>query len=406
VGDALVFLNCCLFSVAFLLLIPVSVLCMECIAALLPCRKVGSLHSSARPRLAVLIPAHNEQSVLRESLQALMPQLREGDRVLVVADNCEDTTSEIALRHGAEVVERHDAQRVGKGYALHAGIVALASGTCPEILVMMDADCHAQPGALDALARQVVETGRPAQACYLMEPPAQTRRKDLVSTLAFLVKNRIRPLGLRRMGLACPLNGTGMAFPWEVIRSAELDHGNIVEDMQLGLDLAMAGHAPLFCDAANVTGILPANGSVAIKQRTRWEHGHLRTLITQIPRLLKIGLTQFRLSPLVLAVDLAVPPLSLLAMMLLLALTVSIIAAVRGASWVPAELLLAGTLMTAGTLLGAWAKFGRHWLPLTSLLAAPLYMVWKIPMYFAFVLRPQAKWVRTSRSVPLPPPDH
>jgi hypothetical protein len=92
--------------------------------------------------------------------------------------------------------------------------------------------------------------------------------------------------------------------------------------------------------------------------------------------------------------------------MLLVALTVSIIAAARGASWIPAELLLAGTLMTAGTLLGAWAKFGRHWLPLTSLLAAPLYMVWKIPMYFAFVLRPQAKWVRTSRSVPLPPPDH
>ena len=43
-----------------------------------------------------------------------------------------------------------------------------------------------------------------------------------ISALAFLVKNQVRPRGLARLGLPCLLTGTGMAFPWAVIRGAPL----------------------------------------------------------------------------------------------------------------------------------------------------------------------------------------
>lgn len=37
--------------------------------------------------------------------------------------------------------------------------------------------------------------------------------------------------------------GTGMAFTWPVISQAALASGHIVEDMKLGMDLALAGKA-------------------------------------------------------------------------------------------------------------------------------------------------------------------
>ena len=57
--------------------------------------------------------------------------------------------------------------------------------------------------------------------------------------------------------------------------------------MQLGLDLALDGNAPLFCDGAHVTGRLPTQQKIAYGQRARWEHGHLQTLLTQVPRMFK-----------------------------------------------------------------------------------------------------------------------
>ena len=38
-----------------------------------------------------------------------------------------------------------------------------------------------------------------------------------------------------------------------------------------------------------------------------------------------------------------------------------------------------------------------------TLLAAPLYVVGKVPLYFAFLVRPQRAWVRTPRNAPQPP---
>jgi len=38
-----------------------------------------------------------------------------------------------------------------------------------------------------------------------------------------------------------------MAFPWLIIRSVSLASSNIVEDMQMSLELAIAGHPTVFC---------------------------------------------------------------------------------------------------------------------------------------------------------------
>ncbi len=403
--------NIIFVALAALLLVPVTVLCAECLAALLPGRRCRATPGEAsckgaalsaeglgtyRPGVVILIPAHNEESVLAETLQSLMPQLSPGDEVVVVADNCDDATAEIARGFGCTVLERTDAVNRGKGFALDCGVRHLRSDP-PAVVVMMDADCTVRAGSVDALVEQVIATGRPAQACYVMEQARNASPRDLVSALAFLVKNGVRPRGLGRLNLPCLLTGTGMAFPWHVISQAELASGNIVEDMQLGLDLAMEGHAPLFCDGAHVTGRLPTQQKIAYGQRTRWEHGHLQTLLTQVPRMFKAAIIGRRLQAFSLAVELSVPPLALLMMALIGALSLATSAAIFGASGLPAALLAGGITMIGGCLFGAWAKFGRQTLPLTALLAAPFYMAWKVPMYLAFLFKRHTEWNRTAR---------
>ena len=54
--------------------------------------------------ITVLIPAHNEEAVLGNTLDALSAQTQVPDRVIVIADNCTDDTVRIADAWGAEVM--------------------------------------------------------------------------------------------------------------------------------------------------------------------------------------------------------------------------------------------------------------------------------------------------------------
>ncbi|MBD2088434.1 glycosyltransferase family 2 protein [Microcoleus sp. FACHB-1515] len=390
-------INVLLFALAVVLFIPIAVLFGECMAALWPLRH-SPASSSSRPRIAVLIPAHNEAIEIRRTLEALQPQLTDADQLLVVADNCTDDTAAIARHCGATVIERQSIDQRGKGYALDFGLSALETNP-PDVVVTVDADCWVHDGAIDQIARQAAVAQRPIQALYLMEQPARPSSKDAVSALAFLVKNLVRPAGLAQFGLPCALTGTGMAFPWKTIRGAALASGNIVEDMQLGLDLAIAHAAPQFCPTARVTGRLPQASQAAKTQRTRWEHGHIQTLVKQVPRLIAQAIAQKRFDLLAIALDLSVPPLSLLVMLWAAGFGLAVIGVWFGASRWPAIALGVGGLLILMAIVSAWAKHGRTTISGRTLLAVPFYVLWKIPLYFALLVRPQTQWVRTEREV-------
>ena len=149
---------------------------------------------------------------------------------------------------------------------------------------------------------------------------------------AFRVKNWVRPLGLRALNLPCQLMGTGMAFPWEIISSANLATGAAVEDLKLGLDLARAGHPPLFCPSAGINSQFPSSIKGAKSQRKRWEQGHIGMIATTFPRFIYKGLTGGNFRLLALTLDMAVPPLTLLGMLLCSMLLVSVLGALFGLS--------------------------------------------------------------------------
>ena len=387
-----------LLVVASVVSVPCLIVAAECFLALLPLPK----HKAGeRGKVAVLIPAHNEQLLIGQTLQRLLPQITDADRVLVVADNCTDETAPIARSHGVEVLERHDTQHRGKGFALAAGVAHLAADP-PDVVIMLDADCDAAAGMVDILSRTAVSTGRPVQALYLLEPPASTGFGGLLSAFAFLVKNQVRARAMHRVGLPVLLTGTGMAFPWELIRDAPLATDNLVEDLALGLTFAIAGRGPVYAESARVNGRLPDSSAAAATQRTRWEHGYMHTILTQCPHLVWKGLRDFRPDLLLVALDLAVPPLSLLVISGLVAVAVSLVGAWLSGTWW-AVLLLGVACGAAGIgLCVAWAVFARQRLPLRAIAAIPAYVLKKLPIYAGFLLHRQRAWVRTERQLAEP----
>lgn len=385
-----------LLAAAAIAVVPFIVLSFEAFASLFPQRRHKL--SKERPRCAVLIPAHNEEAGITATIRNVRLQLSPGDRIVIVADNCSDATAEVARRAGAEVAERCEPDRRGKGYALEFGMNHLADDP-PAVVVIVDADCELGPRALEALVRQVEATSRPAQGIYELDAPRDCDPRRRLSAFAVLIKNEVRPRGLDRMGLPCLLTGTGMAFPWSALRSVHLGSGNIVEDMKLGVDLAIAGHAPQMCPSARVASAVAPDHDSTMKQRTRWEHGHVQTLLTQVPRLVAAGIFRGRPALIGLAFELAVPPLSLLALAWLTMLTLCLVwwQAFDG-SWAPSLILSVGGITAGVGIFLAWAKFARRTLPMFTLVSAPLYIVWKLPIYLKLLAGREKKWVRTARS--------
>lgn len=384
-----------LSAIAILLLIPSLVIFVQVLFAWVP-RKYDDIIPAEATRIAVLIPAHNESSGIIATLDSIKPQLKSKDRLLVVADNCSDDTAEIAAANGAEVIERYDAEKRGKGFALDFGVRYLAKSP-PDVVIVVDADCLVEANALNRIAAYASHYGRPVQALYLMY--AKTANlKSRIAEFAWCVKNLVRPLGYARLGLPCQLMGTGMAFPWCTISNVDLANGNIVEDMKLGIDLSIAGTSPLFYSSSKVTSYFPLVTEVQSGQRTRWEHGHIATILSEAPRLFVQGVIKSDKNLLAMAFDLAVPPLALLVTLLFgYAAVTGIILMLYDVGYLAFLVSLSSVALLSIAIAMAWLGWGRHIISFSTMLLVPVYVVSKIPHYVKFLFKRQKAWNKTER---------
>ncbi|MDZ7842665.1 MAG: glycosyltransferase family 2 protein [Gammaproteobacteria bacterium] len=384
-----------LSALLLLILLPVLVLFVQVMLACLPARTQSAL-VGARPRVAVLVPAHNESTVIVTTLKTLRSQLLAGDRLLVVADNCSDDTATLARTTGAEVIERSDSQLRGKGYALDFGVRHLA-GDAPEVLIIVDADCQVGEGAIERLVLCCIQSGRPTQALYLMHAPEGSGLKVRIAEFAWCVKNLLRPTGWVRLGWPCQLMGSGMAFIWRDLALIDLASGHLVEDLKMGLDFCRNGKPPLFCPDARVSSYFPRSEEGLSSQRTRWEHGHLGVILSDAPKLLVESLGQRNWKLLGMTLDLLVPPLALLTLAAVAAFVLSWLLFGLSELLAPALIASVGVVLLGLTILLAWARCGREIISFMSLLYAPFYAAKKISLYLGFLLKRQVDWVRSKR---------
>lgn len=377
---------------ALALLVLAGFFALEVAGAFLPPRRAPS--GRAGP-LAVVIPAHNEAGGIVATIRNAQAQLREGDRLIVVADNCDDETAEIALRAGAACLIRNEPDRRGKGYALQFALDKLRDDP-PDLVVFLDADCRLADGALAALAGAAAEAGRPAQALYLMRAPAGASEAVRVAAFAWLLMNRVRMGGLSTLFDVTRMTGAGMAVPWRIAETLDLASGEIVEDLALTTRLAEEGAPPAFCLDAIVESDFPLAEEHTTSQRARWENGSLRMAIARAPSLLAKALGAGDLRLAAVALDLAIPPLMLFAAALVAMVVIGLAGLIIGAD-LPLRLALTALTLFAAASLAGWLGFGLKALPPEALPGLAGHALQKLKVYGAEGRRSAARWTRTRR---------
>jgi hypothetical protein len=359
-----------LYSATAAVLILLVVFSLEILLTVFPWRANTQVEPLSRLRFAVLIPVHNEQAALSRTLKTLVPTLGQKDWVLVVADNCNDNTAAVARHAGAEVIEHRNPAKRGKAHALDAALKHLQSDP-PDAVVFLDPDCQVERDTVRLLGTAAVTMRRPAQAINLCESDPDQDQVQAVADLGFRLNNIVRALGLFRMAGLCYLTGTGTALPWALTYNLRDAGDEPVDDPQLGLNLAVTGQPPLLVPEARVDSPHHKRAAIIHRPKASERHGYLKTLLFEVPRLLYQGLSQGRPEVLGLALDLAIPPITVMAAMWVIVFAAAMVGIPLGATAWPALILVFAGGGMAVALFAGWLFHCRHSVRFSTLCAAP-----------------------------------
>jgi len=350
-----------------------------------------------RASAVVIVPAHNEGAILADRLARLKDAVGESARILVVADNCSDSTADIARSLAVEVIERNDDERRGKGFALDFAKRSLLSEP-PAVVLIVDADCMIDGDSITRLINRCVATQSPCQATNLQAPALEASPAVQLSTFSFFTKNVIRQRALQRLAGRVHLLGTGMALPWSIFERSDLATSSIVEDLKLGQELAQAGHAPKLIEDATVWSNAETEKNT-LSQRRRWEGGFLQNAFRMGPRYFLWSIGRADMRGAWAAINLMIPPFALLLLLDFVALSLGFSAHwFIGAGLWPALLLAVAITLAFVALALAWRAGGSRFVTLAGLARVPHYLVWKLPLYLGFARGGAPKeWLRTDR---------
>ena len=364
-------------------------------------RRLSAPPGDDRLRFTVIVPAHDESGGIARTVASLRalhyPTKRL--RVLVVADNCTDDTAARARAAGAEVLERHDPDRRGKGFALTFGFDAVLADGWSDAVVVVDADTVVAANLLTAFGARLTAGSEAAQAEYGVRNAEESWRTRLLE-LAFTLHHALRSLGRERLRLSCGLRGNGMAFRTALLQRVPHRSTALVEDVEYGLELGMQGVRVAFVHDAWVRGDMPIDPAAARTQRDRWERG--RQLLTRnwTGPLLRAVLAGRGRVPADLAADLLVPPLVTLTLWVAVgALVATGLALWRGAPLAAAPWWLSIAFLFVYVARGI-ALSPAGWRSAWALAWVPKYAIWKLTQRKARMN--DTTWIRTARTAPPP----
>ncbi|KAB7627235.1 glycosyltransferase family 2 protein [Alkalilimnicola sp. S0819] len=345
-----------------------------------------------RHRFLVLIPAHDE----RREIAATVRACRALDypaalfRVLVIADNCTDDTAERARSAGAEVLERHDPARPGKGQALAWALPRVLAAPL-DAVVVLDADCSLERRALRSLDAHLASGARVLQCSYQPSNP-DAGAISYMAAVGSHLENALFYAG-KRPDQAVLLRGTGMVFHRAVLEALPWRAQSLAEDSEHSLRLLRAGHRVVFLPDTRVQSPSAVDAQQLRVQRSRWAQGNLSLGRAQAAALWLEGLRR-RQRPLR---DAALTLLTLSRPLVLLLYLAALLCSLLSAQ--PALILMALLVgagyfayLTAGAL-----GLGLSRRRLALLLASPPALIQLTLISVAGLRRRNLAWTRTPR---------
>jgi hypothetical protein len=377
-------------------------------AAAWTARAVGGASTICRAdpslRFVVLIPAHNEERLIGQALESVLAVDYPAERVAVhvVADNCTDATSAIARAHGIEVHERVSPD-AGKGPALQWLLGRLRDrGDEFDAVVILDADSSISSNFLRVMDALLAESGSVAQAYYAVRGSTGSTTTAFRAT-ALAARHYLRPLGRTRLGGSAGLHGNGMAFRADVL-AAHAWTNHLTEDIELDLELGLAGKQVVFAPDAIVEAEMPTTLEGSRTQHERWERGRIEMAVRYVPQLLRRASRARgyeRVAYIDAALDQLTPPFSVVVAATAAWTALVIPAALLGRTRRRVPVYAAGALVACQTayVLSALRMTNAPASLYRSLLSAPRHVAWKLALWTRVARSGRdVRWVRTERS--------
>ncbi|MFL6549209.1 MAG: glycosyltransferase family 2 protein, partial [Povalibacter sp.] len=367
------------------------------LATLLSARNKLPPRSSQTLRFDLIVPAHNEASIIQRTVKSLRAVDWPADRfrVLVVADNCTDTTASIAREAGAEVLERHDTTHRGKGYALDYAFTSSRAKKWADAVLVVDADAEVSSNLLQAFASRLEQGAMAVQAHYGVLNPNASWRTRLI-TIAKGAFHIVRSRAREHLRVSCGVRGNGWCVTHKLLEQVPYRAFSLTEDLEYGIDLGLAGVRVWYADEAHSDADMVSGEQVARKQRQRWEDGRFQLIRTKTLPLLAASFKKHSAVCFDLAADLLVLPLSYVALNAI----ALIVAAALACWWNPAFIAwlwlgVACVVSLVLYVLRGWQLSGIGLRGLLDLARAPGFLIWKI--FLMLRRRESGEWVRTGR---------
>lgn len=238
---------------------------------------------------AVLIPARNEEKILKFTIEKLktIDYPRELYDVIVIADNCTDDSAQIARLAGAQVYERHDTTRMSKAHAMNwlfnqQRFVMMNY----DAICILDADTILADNFLMEMDNEIADGYEIIQGRVGSTNPTDTLTTAFM-TVVLSIQNRIWQLPQANIGRSGFFVGTGVCITTSWLYKIGWNINTLVEDAEFGIQSVLKGGFVRYCDNARfyVEQVRTFNG--LWKQQRRWRTGHMACLRLYGRKLLK-----------------------------------------------------------------------------------------------------------------------
>lgn len=271
--------------------------------------------SDKEHKFALIVAAHNEESVIKYMVESLykLDYNPEKYKVFVIADNCTDKTAEIAKDAGATVFERFNENLRGKGHALEwmfEKIYALDEEF--DSICIFDADNVVSRNFLREINKQHNKGFKVVQGNIESKNPYDSWISTAYS-VSFWMIGKMFQQARYNINLTCQLSGTGFSIDIDLLKKLGWGATCLTEDMEFTAKLALNGYKVGWAHNAYVFDEKPLYLKQSWRQRKRWMQGHADVASRFTRQLLKRAITKHDMSALDCAVYL-MQPLKILAL--------------------------------------------------------------------------------------------
>ena len=236
--------------------------------------------ASYKPKVAVLIPAYNEEKVIERTVRSALNSNYRNLRVIVIDDGSKDHTLEVArnafaAEEAAGRVLILTKANAGKADALNYGIEHIGNA---ELFVGIDADTVI---AADAIAHLVPHFIRPEVGAIAGNAKVGNRVNLWTrwQALEYITSQNFERRALDVLGAVSVVPGAIGAWRVSAVREAGGYHTDTVaEDADLTMALLRLGYRVEYEDSALAFTEAPTNANGLMRQRFRWSFGILQAV--------------------------------------------------------------------------------------------------------------------------------